>query len=194
MASPQPLHDRAIENLRYIRATMARAEAFTAVPGWGQVAIGITALGAALLAHREPSPFGWLAIWLGEAMVALAIGAVTMLRKARAADDSLVQGPGRRVVLSFLPAFLSGAVLTAALFLSGVTAPLPGLWLLLYGTGVMAAGAFSVRPVPLMGACFLLCGAAALFTPAPWGDTWMAAGFGGLHVLFGGIIARRYGG
>jgi hypothetical protein len=194
MSASQPLQDRAIDNLRYIRATMARAEAFTAVPGWGQVGIGVTACGAAVLAHRQPTTFGWLAVWLGEAVLALAIGAMTMLRKTRAADDSLIQGPGRRVVLNFLPAFLAGAVLTAALFLSGVTAPLPGLWLLLYGTGVVAAGAFSVRPVPLMGACFLAFGAVALFTRAAWGDAWMAAGFGGLHVFFGTIVARRYGG
>jgi hypothetical protein len=194
MASPQPLHDRAIENLRFIRDTMARAGAFTAVPGKGQVALGCTAVAAAVLAHRAPTRLAWLEIWLGEAVLALAIGGWSMVRKARAADDSLLSGPGRRVVLSFFPALLAGGLLTAALFVAGATDPLPGLWLMLYGTGVVAAGAFSVRVVPLMGAAFLACGAAALFTPPAWGDTWMAAGFGGLHVAFGAIIARRYGG
>jgi hypothetical protein len=194
MASPQPLHDRAIENLRFIRDTMARAGAFTAVPGKGQIALGATAVVAALLAHRAPTRLAWLEIWLGEALVALAIGGWSMVRKARAADDALLSGPGRRVLLSFFPALLAGGLLTAALFVAGATDPLPGLWLLLYGTGVAAAGAFSVRVVPLMGAAFFACGAAALFTPAAWGDAWMAAGFGGLHIAFGAIIARRYGG
>src|SRR5579859_7842693 len=136
MASPQPLHDRAIENLRFIRDTMARAGAFTAVPGKGQVALGATALVAALLAHRAPSRLAWLEIWLGEALVALAIGAWSMVRKARVADDALLSGPGRRVLLSFFPALLAGGLLTASLFAAGTTDPLPGLWLLLYGTGV----------------------------------------------------------
>ncbi|HEY6808463.1 MAG TPA: hypothetical protein VI160_06710 [Gemmatimonadales bacterium] len=192
MASP--LHDRAIENLRFIRDTMARAGAFTAVPGKGQMALGATALVAALLAHGAPSRLAWLETWLGEALVALAIGGWSMVRKARAADDSLLTGPGRRVLLSFFPARSAGGLLTAALFVAGSTDVLPGLWLLLYGTGVAAAGAFSVRVVPLMGAVFLACGAAALFTPAAWGDAWMAGGFGGLHIAFGAVIARRYGG
>ena len=194
MAAPQPLADRAIENLRYIRDTMARSGAFTAVPGWGQVWIGLTALPAAWFAHREPTVLLWLTVWLVEAIAALAIGGITMVRKARAVRDPVASGPGRRVLLHFLPAFGSAAVLTGAIVLAGVPALLPGLWLLLYGTGVVAGGAFSVRPVPLMGIGFLALGTVALFTPASWGDFWMAAGFGGLHVVFGAVIARSYGG
>lgn len=194
MAAPQPLADRALENLRYIRDTMTRSASFTAVPGLGQVIIGVTALGAAWLAHRQETTLTWLSVWLAEAVLALAIGGVTIVRKARAVKDSVVTGPGRRVLLHFLPAFGSAAVLTAALVLAGISSLLPGLWLLLYGTGVVAGGAFSVRPVPLMGICFLVVGTVALFTPPALGDIWMASGFGGLHIVFGGVIARRYGG
>jgi len=194
VAAPKPLADRAIENLRYIRDTMTRSSSFTAVPGAGQAIIGLTALGTAWLAHRQQTTLSWLAVWLAEAMLALVIGGVTMVRKARAVKDPMTTGPGRRVVLGFLPAFGSAAVLTAPLVLAGVPALLPGVWLLLYGTGVVAGGAFSVRPVPLMGICFLVVGTVALFTPAGWGDAWMATGFGGLHIVFGSVIARRYGG
>src|SRR5881398_2719921 len=81
---PPALHDRAIDNIRYIRETMERATAFTAVPGWGQVAIGITALVAAYLAVIEPSPQRWLITWLVEAIIALLIAGWSMDRKARA--------------------------------------------------------------------------------------------------------------
>lgn len=194
MAAPKPLADRAAENLRYIRDTMTRSSSFTAVPGFGQVMIGVTAFGAAWLAHRQPTTLSWLSVWLAEAVIALAIGGVTMVRKARAVKDPMMTGPGRRVLLGFLPAFGSAAVLTAPLVLAGVPFLLPGVWLMLYGTGVVAGGAFSVRPVPLMGICFVAVGAISLFTPAAWGDIWMAAGFGALHTVFGTVIARRYGG
>ncbi|HYK12320.1 MAG TPA: hypothetical protein VEV39_16075 [Gemmatimonadales bacterium] len=194
MAAPKPLADRAAENLRYIRDTMTRSSSFTAVPGLGQAMIGVTALGAAWLAHRQQTTRSWLSVWLVEAVLALAIGGVTMVRKSRAVKDSMVTGPGRRVLLGFLPAFGSAAVLTAPLILAGVPYLLPGVWMMLYGTGVVAGGAFSVRPVPLMGICFVAVGAIALFAPAAWGDIWMATGFGGLHIVFGSVIARRYGG
>ena len=108
---PRPLHDRAVDDLRFIRQTMERAGSFTAVPGWGQVAVGITALAAALLAARQRTPELWLATWLGEAIVALAIGGGTMVRKAYAGNDPILSGPGRRFWLSFTPPMAVGGPL-----------------------------------------------------------------------------------
>jgi hypothetical protein len=194
MAAPRPLHDRALDNLRYIRQTMERAASFTAVPGWGLAVVGATALGAALLAARQPTPELWLATWLGEAVVALAIGGTALVRKAFAVHDPLLSGPGRRFGLSFLPPMLVGGLLTVALWRAGLWHALPGTWLLLYGAGFVTGGAFSVRIVPVMGLCFMLVGSVALLGPAAWGNWWMAAGFGGLHLAFGAVIARRHGG
>jgi hypothetical protein len=193
MAAPQPLADKALDNLRYIRATMERAGSFTAVPGWGQVTVGSTALVAAVVAARQQSTLNWLVVWLAEAILALAIGGWTMVRKARAVNDSLLSGPGRRFGLSFLPPLVVGGLMTVALYFGGARPLLPAVWLLLYGTGVVTGGAFSVRVVPVMGLGFLALGAVALFTPA-LGDWLLAAGFGGLHIVFGFWIARRYGG
>jgi hypothetical protein len=194
MASPRPLHDRAVDDLRFIRRTMERAGSFTAVPGWGQVAVGVSALAAAFLAARQPSVELWLATWLGEAVVALAVGGWAMVRKAYAGNDPILSGPGRRFWLSFIPPMAVGGLLTIALYRAGLAHALPGTWLLLYGTGFVTGGAFSVRIVPVLGLCFMLTGAAALLGPAAWGDGFLAGGFGGLHIVFGMIIARRYGG
>jgi hypothetical protein len=194
MTAPRPLHDRALDNLSYIRAAMERAGSFTAVPGWGSVAVGATALVATLIAAQQRTDAAWLAVWLAEAVVGIAIGGVALVWKARAANDSLLSGPGRRFGLAFLPPLLVGGLLTIALHQAGLFQAMPGTWLLLYGTAVITAGAFSVRIVPLMGLCFTLLGAAALFAPASWWPWFMAAGFGGLHIVFGWIIARRYGG
>lgn len=187
------LHDRAIEDLRFIRETMERAGGFTAVPGWGQVAIGCTALLAALLASLQESPTGWLAVWCGEALLALAIGGWAVGRKVRAAGMPVVAA-GRKVVLGLVPPLVAGALLTAYLFDAGWVGPLPGLWLLLFGVSVAAVGTYSVRIVPAMGFCFMLLGAVALFAPHSWGDALMALGFGGVHIFFGIRIAWRHGG
>jgi hypothetical protein len=191
---PVALDDRARDNLRFIRETMERAGSFTAVPGWGGVAIGITALGAATIASRETVPNSWLLIWLGEAAVALAIATWTTTTKAREAQTSLFTGPARRFVYSLAPPLFVGALLTALLVRIGFTGAIPGVWLLLYGTGVVTGGAFSIRIVPLMGLCFIVLGAVALFCPWSWGNVFLAVGFGGFHILFGAVIARRYGG
>jgi len=191
---PPALHDRAMDNLRYIRETMERSAAFTAVPGWGQVAIGATALVSSYLATHQVAPRAWLQVWIVEAIVSLLIAGWAMDRKARALKVPLLSGPGRKVAFSLAPPMFVGVLLTVALYRGGSLSLIPGMWLLLYGTGVVTGGMFSVRVVPVMGFCFILLGAVALFCPAAWGDLFMAAGFGGLHLLFGLIIARRHGG
>jgi hypothetical protein len=192
--APLRLDHHAQENLRFIRETMERASSFTAVPGWGGIALGITALGAAAVASSQRTPQYWLVTWLAEAVVATGVAGWTALGKARAAGVPLLAGPGRKFVLSFLPAIFSGALLTVILFTGGFISAIPGMWLLMYGTGVATAGAFSIRVVPLMGLCFMVLGAVALFISPGWGNVMLAAGFGGLHVIFGSVIARRYGG
>jgi hypothetical protein len=191
---PPALHDRAMDNIRYIRETMERASAFTAVPGWGQVVIGGTALIAAYLAAYEISERRWLMTWLAEAVIALLIAGWSMDRKARATETPLLSGPARKVAFSLSPPLIVGALLTAVLFRLRITSLIPGVWLLLYGTGVVTGGMFSVRIVPLMGICFMGLGAVALFVSPQWANMLLATGFGALHIVFGLIIARKYGG
>jgi hypothetical protein len=189
-----PLEDRAADNLRFIRETMERAGSFTAVPGWGGAAIGFTAFAAAALASHQPTATRWIFIWLVEAGLAMVLAVLTVAQKAHAARMPLFSGPGRKFALSFAPPMVVGALLTAALYRDGDLRLLPGMWLLLYGTAVVSGGSFSVRVVPMMGVCFIALGAAALVSPASWGNGYMIAGFGGLQILFGLIIAQKYGG
>jgi hypothetical protein len=193
-SEPVPLHARAIDDLQFIRQTLERATAFTAVPGVAGVLMGVTALAAAWLAMRQATPAAWLAVWIAEAAVAVVIAAAGIILKARRAGLPLLSGPGRKFLLSFLPPVATAVLLTPALYQAGAAEAIPGLWLLLYGAGVITAGTFSVRVVPLMGLAFMLLGAAALLSPPSAGNAFLGAGFGGLHIGFGAVIARRYGG
>jgi hypothetical protein len=193
-AEPTPLHDHAIESVRVIRDAMERAGSFTAVPGAGMIAIGLTAFCAAALAARAETGPGWLTTWTAEGLVAVAISGWTIARKSRRLGLPLSSGPARKFLLAFLPSLVAGAVLTYTFTSHGLGGFLPGTWLLLYGTAVTAAGAMSVRIVPLMGMAFMALGVAALAGAPAFGNMLMAAGFGGLHVVFGAAIARRYGG
>ncbi|MFB3777604.1 MAG: hypothetical protein ACE141_08325 [Bryobacteraceae bacterium] len=191
---PVAMHAHAMDHLRYIRQTMEGASSFTAVPGFGGIAMGATALFAALVAAHQSSSRAWLAVWLAEGVIALVIGVAFMVRKARSVQVPLLSRPGRKFALGLFPPMLAAALLTMVLFRANLAAPLPGIWLLMYGVGVVAAGAYSVRVVPAMGLCFMALGTAALFSPSAWGNWFLAAGFGGLHTVFGIVIARRYGG
>lgn len=191
---PIPIDLRAADHLRYIRETMESAAEFTAVPGWGGVTMGMTALAAAVIASRQTTPGAWAAVWLAEAFVAVGIAGPAAATKARRANSSLFSGPGRKFVLSFAPPIVVGGLLTLALFHLGAVSALPGVWLLLYGTAIVTGGAFSVRAVPIMGLCLMALGAGALFSPASWGNLFMAAGFGLVQIAFGFWIALRYGG
>jgi hypothetical protein len=193
-AESHSLHDRAMDNLRFIRETMERAGSFTAVSGWGQVSIGVSALLAAWIAAGRTTPESWLTVWCVEAVIALGVGGWTVAQKAYSAGLPLLSGPGRKVALSLAPPLVAGAMLTAVLFEAGVLGPLVGMWMLLYGTGVVAAGAYSVRIVPVMGLSFMVLGMFALLAPIAWGNALMALGFGGFHMFYGILIAWRYGG
>lgn len=194
LAETPALHTHAIEDLRFIRETMERSASFTAVPGLGGILMGVTAVVAAWVASHQSTAEAWLSTWLVEAVFALLIGGWAIRKKARAANMPILSAAGRKFALTLSPPLIAGGLLTVALYQAGLVSILPGMWLLLYGAGVVAGGAFSVKIIPVMGLCFMVLGTLTLLCPPAWGNLFMGAGFGGLQILFGMIIARRYGG
>jgi hypothetical protein len=183
-----------MDNLRFIRETMEGAAFFTAVSGIGEILVGLTALAAAWTAARQQTAWSWLQVWLWEGLIGFLVTTAAIVWKARRSQQSLFSTPGRRFAFGLFPPLIAGALLTPVLFFSGNVAALPGLWLLLYGTGVVTGGAFSVRTVPVMGMAFMALGTFALVASPSWRDALLAAGFGGLHIVFGALIAWRHGG
>lgn len=185
------LQDRALDHLRFIRETMERSAAFTAVPGWGGVGMGLVALASS--AATRVWPERWIELWAAAALIAAALGTVAIVRKASRPREEIWSAPARKFLLGFAPPILAGALLTYVLHRGGLDSAIPALWLLMYGAAVLCGGAFSVRIIPVMGACFFALGLVAVWAPA-WGPLLLAAGFGGLHIGFGFWIARNYGG
>jgi hypothetical protein len=194
MGDSKGIHEHAAENLVYIREAMERAGSFTAVPGWGAVVMGLIGLAASIIAPAQETPAAWLITWLAAAVVASLAGVVAILIKSRDSGVPFFSRPARQFALSFSPAIFAGALLTVVCYRAGLFDLLPGLWLLLYGAAVVAGGTFSVRVVPLIGTLYLFLGTIALFSSPLVGSICMGAGFGGVNIIFGIIIARNYGG
>ena len=191
--TPPALHDRALADLRFIRQTMEGVAAFTTFSGAALVAIGVSALAAGVLAGSTPGS-AWLRVWIVEAGLALIVGVLSTLWKACAARLPVLAGPLRKFALALAAPVLVGVVLTTVLARAEFYGVLPGAWLMLYGTGLLAGGAFSIRLVPIMGACFLGLGVATTLAPPMFGSAALALGFGGLHITFGVLVARGHGG
>jgi hypothetical protein len=191
---PVNIGDRAFDNLRFIRETMERSTHFTAVPGYGGIFMGLTAIAASVIAFQQVSIRAWVSVWLTEAVLAFAIGLFATWQKSKIANLPLTSAPARKFANGFLPPLLCGVILTLGLWRAGNFEAMIPVWLLLYGAAVVTGGAFSVKAVPVMGWCFIALGAGAFFLPAEYGNWLMLAGFGVLHIIFGIIIARRFGG
>ena len=191
---PINLGDRALDNLKFIRETIARSTQFTAVPGYGGMLMGVTAVAAAFIANSQPNSRDSLITWIVEAFLAFAIGLLAMWQKSRIVSMPLVSAPGKKFALSFAPPLIAGIAITLGMWRYEHYDVMAPIWMLCYGAAVVCGGAYSVRVVPVMGWCFIALGAASFALPAGIGNWLMAASFGLLHIVFGFVVARRYGG
>jgi len=193
-AKPPSLHGRAMDNLEFIRDAIESSTEFTAVPGYGGALMGLTAIGASVIANMQTIYRWWLITWLIEALLAFSIGLLAMWQKSKNIETSLASAPARKFAFGFVPPIIAGIVITGLLYFQGLFEYLPVVWLTLYGTAVVTGGAYSVKTVPIMGWLFIALGAIAVFIPSYYGDLMMGLGFGVLHLVFGLIIARKFGG
>jgi hypothetical protein len=179
----------AIATLRYIRASMDGAGS-VAIPGSAGIAMGGIGLVAAALSLMPNLASYWLPIWLVAAPLAAIVGALLLAKSGSITTFVATGTPGRKLALGLLPSLFAGAVITAVLWSAEHTSAIPGTWLLLYGCGLISASVSTTAIVARMGACFTGLGIVALIGPAILHIPLLALGFGGLHILFGILIAR----
>jgi hypothetical protein len=194
LRQPVNIGDRAEENLKFIRDTMERSTSFTAVPGYGGMLMGATAIAAAVISNMQVYVAYAMAVWLGEAALAFSIGLLAMWQKSKIGGQSLTSAPARKFAFSFAPPLLAGVIITLGLWRNEFYYVLAPVCIVCYGVAVICGGAFSVRVIPIMGWCFMAVGAIAFLLPSTYGNLMMGLSFGVIHVIFGAIIAKRYGG
>ncbi len=191
---PVNIGDRAFDNLKFIRETMERSAVFTSVPGYGGMFMGATAIAAAVIANFQPVIRDWLTVWLVEAFLAAGIGFFAIWQKSKITKNSLLSAPAKKFAMSFLPPILGAVFITFGLWRFGHFEIMIPVWITLYGAAVVCGGANSVRIVPIAGWFFIAVGAIAFFLPLGFENLMMGIGFGLLHIVFGAVVAWKYGG
>jgi hypothetical protein len=190
---PVPIESRALGTLSYIRASIDAAGSL-AVPGAAGILMGTLGLIATVFASLNGLRAHWLEIWLCTAVIASLLGGALMARQAARRAGTLFSTPLRKFALCLSPALLGGAVLTFVLWNAGMERLIPGMWLLLYGCGVISAStvtnAINLRLIVSMGALFIVLGAIAFAAPRATHTLLLGGGFGLLHLIFGVLIGR----
>lgn len=176
--------DRARLQLDVVERTLRRASRFREVPSWSGVLMGLVGFAGAGAASLADGRSNWLVTWLVAAAVAALVGAAEISERM-SGHGTAARAQFGRFAAALAPSFVATGILTFALANAELYGWLPSVWLLGYGTALIGGGLVSLPEVLWMGVTFDALGLAALLTPAEFGDAWLAAGFGGLHVIFG---------
>jgi len=197
--------DEARDHLRVIRQTMERSTQYSTLSGWSGILIGLVAIvgvyitrsmlgGQPVAMHTVRDAAPRLAmLWGAALLLAVAIEFLYNKRRAARVGKRVVSRLGAHIILAALPAFLAGGVLTAFFYEHNLVPYILGIWMLCYGLAIAAVGLFSVRNVSFLGAAFVISGAITLLMPLTIHLYMMALTFGGFHIIYGIVMARRHG-
>jgi hypothetical protein len=188
----------AAEHLQVIRTLMERSGLYRRALAPIMIFNGAIGIAAGLFGWvlKIVTVQGFIALWAGTAMLALAGSFVLVRRQALKESEPFWSPPTRRVAQALLPPLFIGFIIGLLALLSPGSEfwwALPAFWMLLYGCALNAAGFFMARGIKLLGWLFVFCGcaliAARCFATGPdWlplGHGMMGLVFGGLHLLYG---------
>lgn len=197
--------DEARDHLRVIRQTMERSTQYSTLSGWSGILIGIVAIVGVYLTRsmlggqpvaiqtvRDAAPRLGL-LWATALVLSVAIEFLYNKRRATRVGKRVVSRLGAHILLAALPAFLACGVLTAFFYEHNLLPYILGIWMLCYGLAICAVGLFSARPVTYLGSAFVVSGAITMLAPLTIHLYMMALTFGGFHIIYGIVMARRHG-
>ncbi|MFO1458176.1 MAG: hypothetical protein U1G08_02115 [Verrucomicrobiota bacterium] len=181
----------AAEQLQTIRLLMERAALYRRA--LGPTLVGIGALGAAAgafgvlgWAGRDDRQF--VVFWVAVALLAVAFAGFRVRRQALRAAEPFWTPPTRRVLSAMTPPIVVALIGTVSslLGLSPLRAePLAGVWMILYGLGLHAAGHFTLRGIRLLGWAFVAAGLFTLLAKPGAGDLGLRNAHFAMALTFG---------
>jgi hypothetical protein len=196
--------EKALADIHAIKAQLARDSEFR---GWGPATVALTGLMAAAAALAQAAwlpapaatPAGWLALWIGTAVLGIAVTAAETVTRSRRLHSRLADEMIHTAAMQFLPAAVAGALLPVVLARAApdVLWMLPGLWQVVFGLGLFAASRALPRAVAAVGAWYLVCGLVVLAVAAEeraFAAWTMGVPFGIGQLLFAAVIHRALGG
>ena len=159
----------ALAHIAEIRTRAAAAERFQ---GYRALPVGATGGLAVLAAAAQPlvapAPAadlrGYLALWIGTAVVAAAAAGSGVVLRLRSEADPLGREMTRLAVGQFLPCLAAGGLVTLAVarFAPDAGGLLPGLWQILFALGMFASCRLLPAATAGVGAFYLAAGAVNL--------------------------------
>lgn len=190
----------ALLRLEEIRRHMAKAGEYRHLSGAAAIGNGVLVLAACAVSRwllgvsfsHGDDPVRLAAAWGPVAALGLAVDVWFTVALARGRGESAWSPAARQLVGGLLPGLLAGAILTAFLFDLRHVEALPGAWMVCYGAALMGASLFAPWEVRWAGLSFLAAGALSLLLFRARALEAMAAGFGGIHLLFGLYVLARY--
>ena len=185
----------AFESLETIRTILERSTLFTHIaPGGlffgGAISLAASVVGWVFQWHPVTSPFGFLALWFLAFLLALAAGLGISARRAHQQGEEFWSRKLQFVLSGFLPSFVAAAILTPIFVSIGHPEFCPGLWLVLYGLGILAVGVVLDWEFRAAAWCFLIAGTITLYWLRQNPHLALGTTFGGLHLTLG--VFRLY--
>ena len=211
-------HDEAQIRMREIQRIMERATLWTILPATSAIIGGLMVLCGCLISylmfHSVENPsfapidfasllelslngqIAFCVMWflIGVGGVVIEVHFVQL--QAKRQGISPTGRSARLVLLSLAPSFVVAMMLTVK-FLAPTELRtqeiqyIAPVWMMLYGTGVYAAGLFSIRAPRILGMFFIAAGVASISFFQEYGVITAALSFGLLHIMFGLYVTRK---
>jgi hypothetical protein len=165
-----------------IRRALARTGTFDGYRAAPVAVSGALALVAGALQRvARPDALGFVLLWSVAAALGFGINFYVVARTYGASPRHWERSLAFAALLDLTPAMVAGALLTGALVFTNRIELLPGFWMILFGTGVMASRRHVPRACAWIGVAYLLAGTATLvFLP-------------GADVLHADVMAGAFG-
>jgi hypothetical protein len=193
---------RALAEIQAIRGQVARATQFrgygpATLAATGVLAMICAAAQAALVPDPRTQVDAYLSLWVGTAVISLALISLETISRARRAHPTLSLAMLRSASEEFLPVLVAGSLLTMVIARDSAANlwMLPGLWQILFSLGVFASCRLLPRPMLAVGLWYLASGLMLLahgggeYALSPWA---MGVPFGVGQILVAAVLWLGY--